>query len=86
MKTIPNLLRLVCLSSPLLLLACGLAKDKREGKSIPYPEPRPDSVALFFLPGLVSSDSIDFSSAFSPEGKSFYFRYLLKNSKALFLQ
>jgi hypothetical protein len=51
MKTIPNLLRLVCLSSPLLLLACGLAKDKREGKSIPYPEPRPDSVALIFFAG-----------------------------------
>ena len=40
---------------------------------IPYPEPLPDSLALTFLPGKVSKDGIDFNSAFSPDGKSYYF-------------
>lgn len=39
---------------------------------IPYPSP-PDSIAQRFLAGLVSTDSTDFNSAFSPDGKSFYF-------------
>lgn len=40
---------------------------------IPYPTPAPDSIALTFLPGVVSSDSLDFNSAFSPDGKTYYF-------------
>jgi hypothetical protein len=40
---------------------------------ISYPQPLPDSTALTFLPGVVSRDGIDFNSAFSPDGKSFYF-------------
>jgi hypothetical protein len=40
---------------------------------IKYPEPAPDSIALSFLPGIVCTDSLDFNSAFSPDGKSFYF-------------
>lgn len=38
-----------------------------------YPASRPDSVALPFLPGIVCTDSLDFNSAFSPDGKSFFF-------------
>lgn len=33
----------------------------------------PDSTALRFLPGLVSTDSIEFNTAFSPDGRSVYF-------------
>lgn len=40
---------------------------------IPYPSPLPDSVALRFLPGIVSRDSLDFNAAFSPDGSTFYF-------------
>ena len=38
-----------------------------------YPNPLPDSTALLFLPGIVTSDSLDFNAAFSPDGKRFYF-------------
>lgn len=41
--------------------------------NIKYPKPLPDSSAKVFLPGIVSKDSTDFGSAFSPDGKSFYF-------------
>src|SRR6218665_1318596 len=40
---------------------------------IPYPQPLPDSTTLTFLPGIVSKEGIDFNSAFSPDGKSYYF-------------
>lgn len=40
---------------------------------IPYPRPYPDSVAVRFLPGLVSVDGLDFNSTFSPDGRSFFF-------------
>jgi hypothetical protein len=38
-----------------------------------YPASLPDSLPKIFLPGIVSKDSIDFGSAFSPDGKAFYF-------------
>lgn len=40
---------------------------------IPYPLPLPGSAQKTFLPGLVSKDTVDFGSAFSPDGRSFYF-------------
>lgn len=40
---------------------------------IQYPNPRPDSVALPFLPGIVCTDSLDFNLAFSPDGTTIYF-------------
>lgn len=40
---------------------------------IPYPEPLPGLTPITFLPGSVSTDSIEFNSAFSPDRKSFYF-------------
>jgi len=57
------------LGSCLLTTRCNTVP----GTSIPYPTPLPDSVALPFLPGIVSRDSLDFNAAFSPDGKAFYF-------------
>lgn len=48
------------------LVVCGQ-------QPIPYPQPWPDSLARKFLPGVVCADGLDFNSAFSPDGKSFYF-------------
>ncbi|MFZ6014389.1 MAG: TolB family protein [Bacteroidota bacterium] len=57
----------------LVLMQCSSTTSGTNETSIPYPEPRPDSVALTFLPGLVSIDSLDFNSTFSPDGKTYYF-------------
>jgi hypothetical protein len=68
----PTLLRIVIFS--FVLLQCTTAR--RENIALPliaYPGPYPDSTALKFLPGIVSADSLDFNSAFSPDGQSFYF-------------
>ncbi|HEY0656230.1 MAG TPA: hypothetical protein VGD65_24015, partial [Chryseosolibacter sp.] len=54
-----------------LMLAASFGYHKRP--EIPYPKPYPDSSATRFLPGLVSVDGLDFNSAFSPDGQSFYF-------------
>jgi Tol biopolymer transport system component len=63
-------IKLVSVSFALLLsLLCGC----RETLKIPYPGPYPDSLAIKFLPGLVSTNGLDFNSAFSPDGQSFYF-------------
>ncbi len=55
----------------LILLEGSCAPEKND--AISYPTPLPDSVVLTFLPGVVSSDSLDFNSAFSPDGKTYYF-------------
>ena len=41
--------------------------------NIPYPKPLPGLTPISFLPGIVSTDSVDFNAAFSADGKSFYF-------------
>jgi Tol biopolymer transport system component len=41
--------------------------------AIAYPEPLPSGTFLPFLPGIVSTDSFEFNSLFSPDGKVFYF-------------
>jgi Tol biopolymer transport system component len=53
-------------------MSCSKATNDRQ-TTIYYPEPLPDSVAIPFLPGIVSTDSVDFGAAFSPDGRSFYF-------------
>lgn len=60
----------------LLLVALASVQCTRDGSgqtALTYPTPLPDSAALPFLPGIVSNDSLDFNSAFSPDGKLFYF-------------
>jgi Tol biopolymer transport system component len=53
----------------IVLAACS----SNNNTGIPYPEPAPDSVAKIFLPGIVSSDTLDFNASFSMDGKTFYF-------------
>ena len=55
----------------ILITQCG--GEQRHEARISYPQPLPDSVAVPFLPGIVSCDSLDFNAAFSPDGKCFYF-------------
>lgn len=45
---------------------------KREN-TITYPTPLPVDSTLIFLPGVVSSDSFEFNSLYSPDGRTFYF-------------
>lgn len=54
----------------LFTMSCDFEKSQ---DGISYPTPLPDTVALTFLPKLVSSDSFDFNACFSPNGKSYYF-------------
>lgn len=64
------------LSSTLIVLLVALlmyCSTEKRSADIPYPSPLPDTVALIFLPTLVSSDSFDFNACFSPDGKSYYF-------------
>ena len=48
---------------------CNLGSDG----SISYPTPFPDSIAIKYMPGTVTSGGLDFNAAFSPDGKFFYF-------------
>jgi hypothetical protein len=51
----------------LVLFAC-----KKE-TVVSYPSPFPNDELIPFLPGLIGTDSLEFNSLFSPDGKSFYF-------------
>lgn len=76
------------LNSTLMILCCVCCSGSNSQRSIPYPKPFPDTVALTFLPGIVSnaaSDSLDFNAAFSPDGQSFYFTRPVKGKWQIFL-
>jgi Tol biopolymer transport system component len=65
---------LILLTLPLLgVVSCAPRHEGKQAAAIAYPEPTPDSVAIPFLPGVVSKDSLDFNAAFSADGKSYYF-------------
>lgn len=70
-----------------VLLSCGSSGDNkdRSTSNISYPNPQPDSIAIPFLPGIVSSDSLDFNAAFSPDGKSFYFSRAFNRMSKIFV-
>lgn len=69
---------ITCFISLFAILYC----NAQSGAGIPYPQPLPDSAALRFLPGIVSSDSMDFNACFSPDGQSYYFtRSINKQTK-----
>jgi Tol biopolymer transport system component len=66
-------------------LAIQCSKTESHTSSIQYPNPTPDSVAKRFLPGIVSSDSLDFNAAFSPDGKRFYFSRSRKGNWLIYM-
>jgi Tol biopolymer transport system component len=68
-----------------IVLSCKIHSPNLTQNGIPYPHPRPDSIAQPFLTSLVSTDSIDFSSAFSPDGKSFYFTRSERNQSSIYV-
>lgn len=61
------------LSACCCMICCTNSKQPSQGVTINYPAPLPDTIAQTFLPGVVSSDTLDFNAAFSPDGKTFYF-------------
>ena len=56
-------------STLILILTTGCKKES----AIAYPEPLPSGEFLKFLPGIVSTDSFEFNSLYSPDGRTFYF-------------
>ena len=68
-----------------LKTSCTMRQVEKTTVSIPYPQPVPDSVALDFLPGIVSTDKRDFGAAFSPDGKSFYFSRSEKSKSHIYV-
>lgn len=66
----PGVITFILFSLPLLgVVSCTPRHEGTQGAAIAYPEPSPDSVAIPFLPGVVSKDSLDFNAAFSAEPK-----------------
>lgn len=63
----------MCFFAGYYLSSCTFQNDVGRTKIFSYPDPKPDSIPLTFLPGIVSTDSIDFNAAFSPDGRTFYF-------------
>jgi Tol biopolymer transport system component len=61
---------ILLIASVVIFTSCN---NQQQNDSSHYPEPRPDSVALDFMPGVVTTDSLDFNSCFSPDGKTFYY-------------
>lgn len=60
-----------------VIFLCILCSCK-EKSSIVYPTPFPSADFAAFLPGIVSTDSFEFNSLYSPDGKTFFFS---KNEK-----
>jgi Tol biopolymer transport system component len=63
------------------------AAEKTITKSSPAGTFLHDSVPLIanFLPGIVSTDSLEFGSAFSPDGNSFYFTRSVRKETKIFV-
>jgi hypothetical protein len=66
------------------LLSCG-QPSKQPSLIINYPAPAPDTTAAIFLPGIVSTEGLDFNAAYSLDGKTFYFARS-KNRKYIILE
>jgi hypothetical protein len=52
---------------------CSNCKHNNHPAAIAYPAPAPDTLPMVFLPGIVSTDTLDFNAAFAVDGKTFYF-------------
>jgi Tol biopolymer transport system component len=78
MKSLKQILVFITLIS---LTQCSNKSDV----TINYPDIKPDSIALPYLPGIVCSDSLDFNAAFTPDGKSFFFARSVKGKYKIFV-
>ncbi|WP_205509696.1 TolB family protein [Longitalea arenae] len=56
-----------------LIMSVAAGLPACSSNSIAYPSPAPDSTAQVFLPGIVSTDTLDFNAAFTTDGKTFLF-------------
>jgi Tol biopolymer transport system component len=56
-----------------LTLFGGFLACRTKQTYVSYPAPLPDSLPISFMPDIVTSNELDFNSAYSPDGKSFYF-------------
>lgn len=68
---------MMCRMMIFLLLIAGIAARVCAQHPIPAAES--------FLPGIVSSDSLDFNAAFSPDGNSFFFSRSINKSTQLYI-
>ncbi len=71
----------------LIVLAAAFQQctnGKATSSEFTYPAPLPDSVALPFLPGIVTTDSLDFNATFSTDGKCFFFSKSRKGKWMIF--
>jgi Tol biopolymer transport system component len=57
----------------LLLVLCLFFLGCKRESTIAYPGPIPSGSMMTFLPGIVSTDSFEFNSMYSLDGKRFYF-------------
>lgn len=74
------------LSAYCCMACCTHSQQLSQKVTVRYPVPLPDTIAQTFLPGIVSSDTLDFNATFSPDGKTFLFsrshnkRYIILES------
>jgi hypothetical protein len=62
---------LLLITIMMVLIRCS--PERKDQFSVIYPQPLPGDVPISFLPGIVSTDSLDFNASFSPDGNRFYF-------------
>src|SRR5687767_3220794 len=70
-KNVTVLIILLCVFA--LATNCTDSRQQSQNISIAYPSPQPDTTMQVFLPGIVSKEGLDFNSAYSRDGKTFYF-------------
>lgn len=81
-----SLIRLLYLVAGVATAACAIYNyNGTPAAGIAYPQPLPDTVPTSFLPGVVSTDSLDFNAAFSPDGKSFYFTRSIQKRSVIYV-
>jgi len=81
-----SILRLLSLIAGVATAACAIYNCSGPAATgIAYPQPLPDTVPTTFLPGIVSTDSLDFNAAFSPDGKSFYFTRSIQKRSIIYV-
>jgi Tol biopolymer transport system component len=74
-----------CILTLLIFFLSQYIVNGQSGKNTFYPSTQPGSVAIPFLPGIVSKDAVDFGAAFSPGGESFLFARKQNNQTKIYI-